>query len=93
MKAKPLFYFVWLVFFLISQAAFSVHKLTHFEETPHQEDCFVCDLASSVCFDSSEKPTPFIAFEKNTYEQEKLIFIKKSLYFQLFPRPPPLRNI
>ena len=67
--------------------------ITHFEEADHQEECFVCDLISSVCFDSSEKSTSFIAFEKNTHEREFLIFIKKSFYFQLFPRPPPLKNI
>ena len=84
-------YLVWLGFFLLSQSAFSEHQLIHFEETDHQEECLICHLDSSDFYNSLPKPTPFMAFEKVSYRKKPLIFIKKSFYSQLFPRPPPLK--
>ena len=81
---------MWLVFFLISQGAFSAHKLTHFEETDHQEECFICDVISSDFCELSKQSIPFIAFKNHSIHGPKsFIFVKKNLYSPLLPRPPP----
>ena len=83
MKTKTFFCLVWIVFFLLSQGVFSAHQLSHFEETSHQEECFICDLDPSVFCDSHKKLISFIAFEKNTHGQESL--------FSTFPPASPFK--
>ncbi|MCY4512052.1 MAG: hypothetical protein OXB86_00015 [Bdellovibrionales bacterium] len=91
MRPKTSLYLVGFVFFILSQGAFSAHQLTHFEETDHQEECLICHLDCSAFCDSPPNSASFVAFKNISYGEGPLIFIKKSFYSQLFPRPPPLK--
>ncbi len=91
MKIKKLFSASLIILFLFSQVAFSTHQLSHFEETNHHEDCFVCGLDSSVSWNLSKKTVVQAVFKKlSLCKRTSLVFVNKDFYRQFLPRSPPL---